>query len=416
MTRLFAAINSRLLPITFAQLAGLACGIIGVKLNTQLISPADFGIYGVFLTFTPLGMWVVHAGLVKFTGRHWAGADNRSDLWVKLMRAACGKLPWLAAAALVAALIMAGERWFIVLPFVFVSAAALAFGTLAQVALQADRRHWSDCSLSLVGSTTRTFVPPLLYWMAGGLPLALYGGFVTHALVFAGLGVGIVTLGLRPTATPVPGIELPTVYSSALFNLLAAASWTLMGLNRWLVAFFFGTTTAGYFTLAANVALVVPAMLGTMLTQYFQPEFFAAPHNTLAERRALARRVDQVALFFWLAALAGLSGLRLVTPWLIGRLIDPKYAMATGFILPAGCYFVAVIMGQFYHQMLLAGRRERACGPVDLWMAAGLVVGGLLAAIGGVEPLLWWLMFTPILPWLLNRPLARHYLFRSERA
>lgn len=412
MKSLPANLRSRLLPIALAQLVGLACGIVGVKLNTRLIAPADYGLYGVFLSFTPLGMWVVHAGLVKFTLRHWAGAADRRTFWSTVVRAAGKKLGWLALAATLAALTVAGRAWPEWALLLFVSAAALSFGTLAQVALQADRRHWGDCLLSLGSSTTRTFLPPLLYWTAGGLTVFLLGGFALHTLFFAALAFAILSAKKSPPATATAEVQVPAIYSGPLFNVLSIANWSMNGLNRWLVALFFGVTTTGYFTLANNIALIVPAMLGALLTQYFQPEFFAAPHSTEAERRHLAGRVDRVALFFWFAALAGIVGLRLAMPWLSGHLIDLKYSAATQFIVPSGCFFTATITSQFYHQLLLAGRRESACGPVDLIFAGCLTIGGAITAWFGLDVLCLWLMATPLLPWLVSRPLARRYLLR----
>jgi O-antigen/teichoic acid export membrane protein len=44
---------ARLVLITLSQMVGLACGLIGVKIVTRLVPPADYGLYGIFLTFTP---------------------------------------------------------------------------------------------------------------------------------------------------------------------------------------------------------------------------------------------------------------------------------------------------------------------------------------------------------------------------
>ena len=202
MSRLFADLRTRLLPITLTQLVGLACGIAGVKLSSQLIAPADFGRYGVFLTFTPLGMSVVHAGLAKFTARHWAGADDKSLLWREIIRPASAKLPWLLLAAALAALLMAGREWLGLLPFIFFAAAFLSYGSLAQVALQADRRHWADFFISAVGSPTRSFLPPLFYWASGGTMVALYGGYTLHALAFAAIALWILPARARPATDP----------------------------------------------------------------------------------------------------------------------------------------------------------------------------------------------------------------------
>lgn len=413
MSRLPAELRTRLLPIALAQAVGLFCGLAGVKLVSQLVSPADYGRYGVFLTFTPLGMWVVHAGLVAFMLRHWAEETNRPGLWRRVARAALRKLPWLVLAATGAAAVMAGPRWWQVLPFVLVSAAALSCGALAQACLQAERRHWSDLLVSTGGSITRTFLPPLLYVLGGGTVMMLYGGLTLHALFFGALAWWVLRPGWprrpKPAAAETP---LAGVYDGPMFSLLAVAGWVLTGLNRWLVALFFGAATAGYFTLANNIAMIVPAVLGTMLTQYFQPDFFARPSNSEAERRQLARGVDRVALLFWMAALGGILALRLAIPWLTGTLIDLRYEAAVDFIVPAGCFFVATITGQFYHMLLLAGKRERSCAPVNLVFAASLTLGGIGAAALGRTVFNVWLMMTPALPWLLFRPMARHYFFK----
>lgn len=414
MKRLTADLRTHLLPIGLSQLVGFLCGVAGVKLNSWLIAPDDFGRYGVFLTLTPLGMWVVHAGLVKLTQRHWAGATDRPAWWRQLLRIAVGRMPWLVLAAAAASLLVAGGDWMGTFPFVLVAATALSFGTLGQVALQADRRHWADLGVSAGGSLTRTFVPPLLYFALGGSVGALYAGFGLHALVFAALALGCARpREPGPARAPAP-LALPTTFTGPMFNLLAIASWTLMGLNRWLVALFFGATPAGYFTLASNLALIAPAMLGTMLTQYYQPQIFAAPRETPADLTQLARQVDRVALGFWLLALAATGILRLVLPPLVGILIDDKYLPSLAYVLPAGCFFTAVVTTQFYQQLVLAARRESILGPVEFTFAAILILGGLAAATGGESLFQTWLLASALAPWVITRPLVRSRLLAAS--
>lgn len=412
-----ALLDKKLLPIALAQLVGLACGIAGVKLASTLVTPEDYGRYGVFLTFTPLGMWVVHAGLIKFTSRHWAGAADRTALWRDIMRTAARYLPWLALTSVAASFLMSGSRLLGVLPFVFLAAAALSFGNLSQTALQADRRHWSDFSISLGGSVTRTFVPLLLYWMINGQILALYGGYALHAVFYGILALLIAwpRVGQHPApgATAAPATAM-TAYSGTMFQLLALAGWMLAGLNRWLVAYFFGATAAGHFTLAGNIAVIVPSMLGSIFTQYFQPEFFAMPHATTDDRLALLRRVDRVARIFTVLACTCVIAVWLALPRLEGTLIDAKYMPAVAYVLPAGCFFIGTSTALFYHQLLLACQRESACLRVDLAFAVVLLTGGLVSAAIGPAAFAGWLLVTPVVPWLLNRSLARRILLQAE--
>ena len=123
-----------------------------------------------------------------------------------------------------------------------------------------------------------------------------------------------------------------------------------------------------------------------------------------------------MALVHCAVSLVGVGALVLVAPWLVGPLISPKYNAALGWLGPAGCFGTAVMTALFYHSMLLAGRRERACGPVDFATVGVLAGGGVVAAAGGTEWFARWLVVTPLVPWLLTRPLARHYFFRPDAA
>ncbi len=407
-------IVGRLVPITLAQIVGLACGVAGVKLVTQLVPPADYGTYGVFLTFTPLGMWVVHAGLIKFVNRHWAASPDRAALLREVAQAALRKTRWLFLAAAAAAVAMAGRGWPGLLPVVFLSATLLSCGAIAQAALQAAREHWRDLTVSNTASVTRSFLPPLLYAAAGGSMIALYSGFCLHALAFALAGVWALRRCWRTGARA--SSKLTAVYDGPLFTVLAVTGWAVAGSNRWIMVLFFGPARTGFFAMAGNLALLVTAMLGTIFIQYFQPGFFAASSEDPGPRRALARRVDRVALAYVLLSLAGLAALRLVAPLLIGTLIGENYRPALEYLIPAGGFAIAISTGLFYHSLLLAGRREPACGPVELTTAGVLVAGGLAAAGLGETWFLRWLTFTPVLPWIVTRPLARHFFFKPGSA
>ncbi len=404
--------RTRLLPIALGQVIGMGCGVIGVRISSHLVAPADYGQYGLFLTATPLGMWVVYAGLIKFTGRHWGESRARAQLLHEVRPAFTRKLPWLALAAVAVAMVIAPQDWLVVFVLLLFAATLLSGTALVQAAMQSARENWRDFGIASAGSLTRTFLPPLFYAAAGGTMLALYGGFCLHALLVA----GVAALTLRPywslpAATAAP--QLTAIYDGPLFVMLAVAGWIMAGLNRWIVAAFFGTATAGYFVLAGNIALIAAALLGTIFTQYFQPGFFAAPNKTDADRHALARQVDLVALGYCASALAGLALLQFVAPWFVGSLINENYRPAVPYIMPAGFFLTALLTNSFYHSMLLAGRREKACVPVDLSSAGVLTLGCLTAAaLGGEIWLQRWLLAAPLVPWLLNRPLARHYLLK----
>jgi hypothetical protein len=66
--------------------------------------------------------------------------------------------------------------------------------------------------------------------------------------------------------------------------------------------------------------------------------------------------------------------------------------------------------------MLLAGKRERACGIVDLVSAAVIAGGCVVSILISRSAFVSWLLVTPLVPWAINRPLARFYLRRPDSA
>ena len=407
--QLVVPFRDRLLPIVLCQTVGLGCGLAGVKLTTHLIAPADYGAYGVFLTFTPLGIWVVHVGVIKYLGRYWASTTNKADLLRNVLFSSFRKLPWLALATFAASLTLTGHT-LAVWPLLFVGAALLSIASLTQTALQAERSHWSDFAVSTTASLTRSFVPPLLY-AAGGSLLALESGYCLHTLAFAAAGLWCQRVYLRKT--PTPPRPLDSIYEGPLFVSLAIAGWAAGAMNRWMMAAFFGPLMAGYFTLASNLSIIVTGMLSLIFVQFFQPSFFAAASEETSARLKLASRVDRVAASYWALAMLGIVLLHLAAPLLVGRLISENYRGALGWLLPAGSFGIALSTGQFFHVMLLAGKREKGCGPVDFTAFAVLAAGCLIAALAGEEWFWRWLTVSPLIPWIVNRPLARHYYFRQ---
>jgi hypothetical protein len=146
--------------------------------------------------------------------------------------------------------------------------------------------------------------------------------------------------------------------------------------------------------------------------QYAQPGLFALGDRSAGDPGPLAQRADRLALAY--VGLAGLllAGGQTAAPWLVGSLINPAYAPALKWIVPGGCFSITTITAVIYHATLLAGKRETACGRVDLATAAVLGGGCAVSAAAGAEALMGWLTVTPLVPWLLTRTLTRHYLLK----
>lgn len=412
-----ASSRLRLLPILATQAVGLACGIIGLRINSHLLPPEVLGVYGVFLTFAPVGAWVVHAGIAKYLIRYWAGAEDRPALARQAMGIWARRLPWLLGAALVGGgLLMPlipGE-FTTVTAALLVAMASLALVSLVHAALQAERAHGRDFWISGFGSLSRTLFAPLWFAISGGVMASLWWGFGLHALTTALLGLGLMRHYARSPATTPPPI--PTVYQGPLFVLLALATWALLGVNRWIVAGFFGETEAGYFTLASSMAAVGVTMINNAWVQYVRPGLFAlGDTGRAADRAQLPCRTDRIALIYTLVAGGALVIIIHLAPWLLGWLIDPRYATAFRWLLPAGCFAIALNTMHIFHLFLLAAKCERASARPELISSVVLITGGVITAAFSIDALITWLVLSPLVVWTLTRGLARR-AFRNRAA
>lgn len=406
----------RLLPILAAQAVGLACGIIGLRLNSHLLPPAMLGVYGVFLTFAPIGAWVVHAGIAKYLVRYWASTPDRPGMMRLVSKIWARRLPWLIAGAGAGAALLQPllpGQFATVAGALFLATASLALLSLVHSALQAERAHWRDFWVSGFGSVTRTLVPPLWFAVSGGVAATLWWGFGLHALATAVLGLGLMRHYLRCGQSGSSAPPVPPVYQGSLFIVLALSTWALTGVNRWIVAGFFGEEEAGFFTLASSMAVVAVTMISNAWVQYFRPGLFAMGDTAGGDGERLSRHTDRSALAYTLVAAGALVVIIQIAPALLGWLIDPRYTAAFRWLLPAGCFAIALNTMHFFHLLLLAAKRERETAPPELVSSAVLIGGGLVAASVSIDALQLWLTASPIVVWTLTRWLARRALARA---
>lgn len=403
--------RSHLLPILLGQAFGLGMGVIGVQLASHWVAPADYGAYGLFVSLTPLGLGVVHIGLLKHVARHWQESRDRDALLRGVLASSVKKLPWVGLGAALAAGLIPGA-WAWNFAALFVSATALIAVALVQAALQAERRNWRDLAVGCTASLLRTGAPIACYLLLSASAGALLAGFALQAMFAAVLVAGIagwLALPWRGTAAAVP----PT-FEGRRFTVLAVVGWGMGASGRWIATEFFGAEEAGYFVLAGNIALVAVATLYAVVQQFFQPRLFALPAATDEDMRRLMRTADWLAAGFVAAAAVGIALLTFLMPWLVGTIVGPRYAAAAAWVPAAGGYHVAVLVPAFFHLMLLAGKRDAKCGPAEISAALVVLLGGLLAASAGIEAFRWFASASPLLAWIVARPIARRAMLQAR--
>jgi O-antigen/teichoic acid export membrane protein len=203
-------------------------------------------------------------------------------------------------------------------------------------------------------------------------------------------------------------MTLPKVYTGPLFVGLAVSGWVLAGMNRWVVAGFHGEVQAGYFSLIGGAAMILPAMFGNALIQFVRPGLFRLGDE--GRMTELQRRTDGWAGVYTVTGVAGAWVLAKIGPWLVGPLIAPAYADGLVWLGPAGSFGVALGLLPLFSTTLVAGQKESANGPAVL--GASIALGVIVVSAGSqdLSHLRWALWLSPILPWLITRPLTMRAL------
>lgn len=392
---------------------GFICGLVGIRLNSHWLPPEVMGAYGLFLSFAPFGLLVVHAGTMRYIERHWAACPDRQALRASVFNTWLRRLPWLGAAAILGGAAidqLAPGQWLMASAGLLITLPLLPLMGFGQAALQAQQSHWRDLAGVSVSSTSRTLFGPLAFVAGGGVVAGLWLGFALHAMLAAVVAGLLVARFVTPAREGTSAEGIPAVYRGPLFIGLAVSSWVLAGLNRWVVAGFHGEVQAGYFSLLGGAAMILPGMLSNAVIQFVRPGFIRLGDEGHEGRVTLKRRVDLVAAVYLILGLGVAAGLALAGPWLIGPLIDPAYEGGLSWLGPAGCFGVTLGLVAIFSTTLNAAQRESANGPAVLGTGVLLMVAVTTAGAMGLAELRGVLLLSPLVPALFTRTLARKAL------
>ncbi|MSU47585.1 MAG: hypothetical protein EXS37_00555 [Opitutus sp.] len=378
-----------LVPLVATQAVGLLCGLVGVRWSSAIVPPEVLGTFGLLVATHLFGVSVTHQGFVKHVQRFWTSESAARPYLRRLLGAATQPTLWLAV-GLVGVLLMlkltAGTTiavgWWAWMMAVNVM---VILANLVHAALQAEERYWAHFAVSAVGAATRSFIPLLLV-TAGGAPLLMLGqGFAAHTLLWLLAGAWFLRGAWRRSEVSTgEEIEAPQRLIG-VFIWIGLCSWFAANSPRWLAAVALTPETTGYFMLAMNLSMIVPAAVSMTGQSYSFPALFAATRNGASDATLLGMTNRTVVL----ALLAGQSGL-LVLAWcgprLIGILVDSRYSSSMEWLLAAGGGTLATVTCPFFCNLLIARNREQEC----LWLtgisaAVRISVIAGLAWVGNVE-------------------------------
>jgi len=376
----------------------LACGVLGVHWSSKLLPPEILGVYGLLASTHTLAAFVTHRGMVQYLQRHWTAECSASLFGRELLKAMPLPTVWLAVAAAtsIAGLHLAtglGRAWVWWGWIVLVNLLALA-AHLTATALQAEEKYWSQFTVSTVGSLTRSFLPLLAVFLLGTAMETLGAGFALHTMLWFLAGA----LALAPAWNRGETRKPPGGLGSAILSFLGVGTigWVAQNAPRWFAAFNLPPQVNGYFMLAANLSVIVPASIAIVGTSYAAPWIFAAARagETSANLRRRTDRNVWVALLLGQAALLALTA---AAPGLIGWVIAPGYAPAVGWLLAAGGGFLATISASFYCDLLSALGREKDCVRLLAYSTAARVAVLCLVTFSGEAA--WFRLSLTMLAW-----------------
>ncbi|MBI3415084.1 MAG: oligosaccharide flippase family protein [Verrucomicrobia bacterium] len=410
-------IAARFAPIVLNQLAGLILGTAGYKLISNLVEPAIYGKYALFLTLTQVGFLLTHSGLVNHVARYWQrespqAAQYTRFVWHSAWRQSLGLVPLMLV--IVAGLSVSNRTldWLWVLPMLLISNHATAILNVATSALNASDRHWRSLFLGVLAAGTRALGPvaAVLWVLHGFVGLSL--GYAAHGVIV----ISVIAFAVQHARTETG--ERQENFSRWIAELrdygrpffwLGAWGWCLWSVDRWLAFYFFGEERAGIFNMSLNIAAILPGFLYAGLMQAVFPKMFrlADIATNAGDWRGIARRCDAMTAMFLIAGCVALLLLKLASPYLIGTVLSEKYAESFALLLPAGFAAMTLQINQFYY-LLLQGQHNSAAMVRVMACVAGLkVVGGIISALISWQAFLIWLMVGLLMCFGLGRWMIR---------
>jgi hypothetical protein len=353
-----------LLPLLATQATGLLCGLLGLSLASTLIAPEVLGTYGLLISAHTLAAFVTHQGLIRHVQRTWTASSSIGRYSRQLFPALSRSTAWLAIGTGIVIIYLrhgagvdVGWSWWAWLLAVNIMAFAAHVG---HALLQAEQRYWADFAVSSVGSLTRTFLPLSFAWLAGAELGSLAVGFIAHNALWLGAAAVALLPILRRGISGSASEEVEPADAMKAFLGVGITGWIAQNAPRWLAANVLDAENTGYFILASNLTIVVPAAISAIGNAYTFPSLFA-DHRTGSDADALRHRTQRDAAMAVLAGQVALVAIAGLWPWLVGPLVSIRYDSAVNWLLAAGGGTLATVSASFYCNLLLALGRERDC-------------------------------------------------------
>jgi hypothetical protein len=404
------------IPILLAQGVGVTCGLIGIRLVSTWVPPEQLGLYGLCLALVPAGAHLTHHGLARHAARFWPhdGAAAYHRALAAAARRASLILLAVLSVALAAVAAFTDVPFAASLPWLCLAGLAAAYGAVVHAVIQSLRAYWTDCALTCTHSVLRTGGPLIGLLIAGATAPMLLAGFAVPQALLA-IFSWFVVLRSRARSFPRAGIEAAPApgelvrYGSA-FWVVGACTLVAGALHRGWAAVCLDPVQLGFFTLAGNLAFVVPNVVSAALSQFLSPRLFAQARRTEDPgAQSWLKPVERTAAACVFLSLGGTALLAVLGPFLLGALVHPRYQGALPYLFANGAYATALTLGHFYQLPALAAGRPGDARRAMIGLTALLATGGGVTALTSAQAYLLWLGASPLiaagwLAWSARRP------------
>jgi hypothetical protein len=397
---------------------GLACGILGVQWTSSVVPPALLGWYGLLVAAVQLGVVVTHQGWIKHVQKTWTKQCSAKAVFRNGVAASLAPAIWLAIALLAVLAILRVTGNVPATPAIYlwllVANLGVVIGTVVQTALHAEGRYWPAFIVAAVGSISRSFGPPLGVMLLGATLAVMANAFLIHLALLIAAGAFFLAAPRGGVATTAARVD-PAPRNMGFLAAAGLSGWLAAAAPRWIAALILDDNTTGFFVLAGNLSLAVPASVGSILLSYSFPKLFEQARIG-ASAKQLTRYNQRVVATVVVGSQIGILALAGLTPWLVGTIIAPQYADAARWLLPTGNAILAATTAQFFHNVLIAQDRESDCfwlSAVSLTVRVGTMFVG---AAAGVEAFRWSLILLPYVTVLIEAGLLHLLLRRASAA
>ncbi|GAB1490086.1 hypothetical protein MASR2M8_25430 [Opitutaceae bacterium] len=370
---------------------------------SERVPATTYGSYGLLLSLVPIGALITHHGLARHAARHWTDEAAGAGYTPFLVKAALIRTIPLAVllAATLALVGPSGIAFGPTFPWLLAGGLTGAFAALSHTILQTTRRYWADCAFSCANSISRSGGPILAILAAGTSTTALIIGFVLPQIL--ALAAAVLWLLARVSnIQPVPHSRGSGDVSLSRYDrdfwLLGLCTLAGGGLHRWIAASCLDSAQLGYFTLAGNIAFVLPNIASAAALQYIYPRLYARARMSPGDPASSYWKPTAVAAAtFLILSLSGVTVLSFATPLLIGNLIHEGYWAAATYIIPTGFFGTAIALTNIALLPHLAIERTTRAACLFLLVIAIIAIGGFISAQSSAQSLSAWLASTPLI-------------------